>query len=81
MAAKKTREFVAFFKPDAVTKGAVRYIECTATGKDKEKNSGLVRMLYIRHDMPGGVGLSDEDDDGNQYLDANFVKATIELTE
>ena len=46
----KPLKLTAFFKPDKVTKGAVRFAECTASGAKKPPSKCLIRTMYLRHE-------------------------------
>lgn len=65
------------FVPKKVTKGAVRFVEATATGKEKTQSKSVWRSLYARlFDAEGGL----EDylnDDGD--IDISGLTVTIEI--
>lgn len=65
------------FIPAKVTKGAVRFVEATATGKTKVQSKSVWRTMYGRlFDSEGGL---DEylDDEGN--LNIKALNVTIEI--
>ncbi|MHC4371841.1 MAG: hypothetical protein ACYSW8_29875 [Planctomycetota bacterium] len=65
------------FVPKKVTKGAVRFVEATATGKAKVQSKSVWRTMYGRlFDSEGGL---DEylDDDGKLGIKA--LNVTIEI--
>ena len=74
---------VVFFTPHAVTsgaaygKGAIRFIEATATGKPKAQSKAVWRNLYARlNDAEGGLAeYLDEDGD----VTIQRLKVTIEI--
>jgi len=81
---KETRKVVLDFVPDSVTKNTVVFAECTATGTVKGIKESLVGRIYFKHNSaPGfedqGIKLSEPDEEGNQYLDTNKMRVTIEL--
>jgi len=65
------------FVPSKVTKGAVRFVEATATGKPKTQSKSVWRTMYGRlFDAEGGL---DQylDDEGNLSIKA--LNVTIEI--
>lgn len=65
------------FVPKKVTKGAVRFVEATATGKPKTQSKSVWRTMYGRlFDAEGGL---EEylDDEGN--LNIKALNVTIEI--
>jgi hypothetical protein len=91
MAAKKTEEkkgrvVKLQFVPDSVTKNTVIFAEATATGKVKELKEALAGRIYFKQNTaPGfadnGIALSEEDENGDRYLDCNRIDMTLELKE
>jgi len=70
---------VVYFAPKKVTKGAVRFIEATATGKPKVQSKSVWRSMYARlFDAEGGLE-SYLDEDGDCTIKS--LKVTIEIEE
>jgi len=64
-------ETTVFMKLDKITDGAVRFKECTATGKPKATANALFRTTYVRHE-----GL-DHDAEG-ELIVPDMIKCTYE---
>jgi hypothetical protein len=74
---------VVYFTPDKVTsgaahgKGAIRFVEATATGKPKAQSKSVWRNLYARlQDAEGGL-IDYLDEDGDCTIKS--LKVTIEI--
>jgi hypothetical protein len=68
----------ARFVPSKVTKGAVKFVEATATGKPKAQSKSLWRSMYARlFDVEGGLAEEYLDDEGN--LNIKALNVTIEI--
>ena len=77
-AAKPSNSRTVYFVPGKVTKGAIKFVEATATGKPKSQSKCVWRTLYARlFDAEGGLGdMLNEDGD----LDSNVrLKVTIDI--
>lgn len=74
----ESNERTVYFVPQKVTKGAIRFVEATATGKSKTQSKSVWRTLYGRlFDAEGG--LEDYlDDDGDCTISRVKVTITIE---
>jgi hypothetical protein len=65
------------FIPSKITKGAVRFVECTATGKPKVQSKCVFRTMYARlFDAEGGL---EEYLDDEGKLKVKALNVTIEI--